>query len=129
MVQLERPVLLYDAACRLCRFTARLVIRLDRTHDLAVLPLQDDEATPILASLPREQRLESWRLACPGGSLVGRGAGLPRLLEAVRLTRPLGPILRRVPESALDRAYDVIARRRGAIGRLAPNGPAPRRFP
>jgi len=29
----------------------------------------------------------------------------------------------------LDRAYWLIARNRGSLGRLAPEGPAPRRYP
>lgn len=125
----ERPVLLYDAACRLCRFTARLVVRVDRAQEVAVLPLQDAEAGPLLASLPPERRLESWRLGLPDGSLVGRGSGMPRLLEAMRMTRPLAAMLPRRHGGWLDRAYELVARHRGAIGRFVPDGPAPRRFP
>ena len=38
---MARPVLLYDTGCRLCRFAARIVARLDRCGDLALLGLDD----------------------------------------------------------------------------------------
>ena len=122
-------MLLYDAACRLCRFTARLVVRIDRAHELAVLPLQDDEAAALLASLSPEQRLASWWIALPNGSLLGQGAGLPALFEAMRITRPLGVVARALPGRLLDRTYELVARNRRTIGRLVPDGPPPRRYP
>jgi len=122
-------VLLYDAACKPCRFTARTVVRLDRREALALLPLQDPSAAPLLAALPAEERIASWRLATPDGRLVGHGAALPELLLAMRRTRLLGRVLARVPDRALDRAYALVARSRGLLGRLVPDGPAPRRFP
>jgi predicted DCC family thiol-disulfide oxidoreductase YuxK len=124
-----RPVLLYDAACRVCRFAARSVVRIDRRRELAVLPLQDDEAATLLAELPEDERLASWRLVSPDGSIVGYGAGLPRLLAAMRLTRPVARALRIVPPRLLDRVYRAVAGNRGRVGWVAPDGPAPRRFP
>lgn len=120
---------MYDATCRLCRFTARLVVRLDRAHELAVLPLQDGEATPLLAALPPDQRLASWWIALPDGSVLGQGAGLPVLLGAVHVTRPLAAVARASSGRVLDQAYELVARNRRAIGRFVPDGPAPRRFP
>ncbi|HLG08471.1 MAG TPA: DUF393 domain-containing protein [Gaiellaceae bacterium] len=122
-------MLLYDAGCRFCRFTALIVIGLDRRKDLAVLPLQDDAATALLAGLPDGERLDSWRLARRDGSLAGDGSGMPDLLEAMRLTRPVGRFLRVVPAPVLDRLYRLVARHRGRLGRLAPDRPGPRRFP
>jgi predicted DCC family thiol-disulfide oxidoreductase YuxK len=122
-----RPVLLYDAGCRVCRFTARAVARLDRERQLSLRALQDDEARVLLDPLPADERLASWRLVRPDGSIVGRGAGAPMLLEEMRLTRPAGRLLARIPATVLDRAYDVLARNRGRLGRLVPDGPAPRR--
>jgi predicted DCC family thiol-disulfide oxidoreductase YuxK len=122
-----RPVLLYDADCRICRFVARAVERLDRDRELGLLPLQDEAAAPLLAPLAEDERLASWRLALPDGSLAGRGAGGPALLRTMRLTRPAGRLLALVPAAVLDTAYDVVARNRGRVGRLVPDGPAPRR--
>lgn len=122
-------MLLYDGECRLCRFTARFVARLDRGHELAILPLQDDAAAPLLAPLAEGERLATWRIARPDGSLGGHGAGIPDLLEAARLTRPVGSLLRRVPDGALEALYRAIARHRGTLGRVVPDGPAPRSYP
>ena len=126
---LTRPVLLYDAECRVCRFVARAVSRADRGETLGLLPLQAVEAVRLLDGLPEDERLASWRLARPDGSLVGRGTGVPVLLESLRLTRPLGRLLQLVPGRTLDAAYELAARNRGRLGRVVPRGAAPRRFP
>jgi len=118
--------LLYDDGCRVCRFVARVVIRLDRGRELAVLPLDDVEAATFLEHLPEEERHASWRLARDDGVVVGFGAGLPELLREMRLTRPLGMLVGLVPDRSLDAAYRAVARRRGRFGRLVPDGPAPR---
>jgi len=122
-------VLLYDGECRLCRFTARCVARLDRRQELALLPLQDAVASTLLAALAEGERLDTWRMVRPDGSLTGYGSGIPDLLETMGLTRPAGRLLRRVPAGALDALYRVAARNRGALGRLIPDGAAPRRYP
>ncbi|MGH3138023.1 MAG: DCC1-like thiol-disulfide oxidoreductase family protein [Gaiellaceae bacterium] len=122
-------MLLYDDSCRLCRFAARCVVRLDRRQELAFLPLQDEAATPLLAAVPAGERLDTWRLASTDGSLSGFGAGAPALFRATRLTRPLGLLLGAIPGALLERCYELIARNRGILGRIAPEGPAPRRYP
>jgi predicted DCC family thiol-disulfide oxidoreductase YuxK len=122
-------VLLYDAGCRVCRFVARTILRLDRRRELAMLPLQDPEAARFLERLPAEERLSSWRLVRPDGSLAGYGAGAGELLGSMWLTRGLGRAVAAVPDRALDTVYEQVARRRGRIGRFVPRGPAPRRYP
>jgi predicted DCC family thiol-disulfide oxidoreductase YuxK len=126
---LRRPVLLYDAGCRFCRFAARLVARLDRRRRLALLPLRDPDAAPLLAPLPEEERYASWFLALPDGSLAGRGAGAVELVRLLPATRALAWPLARIPTNVLDAGYRVLAERRHLLGRLVPDGPAPRRFP
>jgi hypothetical protein len=107
-VSVERPVLLYDAGCRFCRWAARLVVRADRRERLAVLPLDDPAAASLLAPVPEAERFASWRLVRRDGSLVGHGWIRGRLPDA---------------------AYGLVARHRGRLGRLVPDGPAPRRYP
>ena len=120
-------MLLYDGECRLCRFTARCVARFDRRQELTFLPLHDAAASTLLAALAEDERLDTWRMVRPDGSLTGYGAGIPDLLQAMRLTRLVGRLLGRVPDGALEAFYRVIARNRGALGRRFPDGPAPRR--
>jgi alkylated DNA nucleotide flippase Atl1 len=86
-------------------------------------------ATVFLEPLPEKERYSTWRLVRRDGSLAGRGAGVVDLLGTMRLTRSAGRVLARVPDEALDRAYEVVAGRRSLLGRLVPDGPAPRRFP
>lgn len=45
----------------------------------------------------------------------------------MRLTRPAGRLLTRVPEGVLENGYAFVARHRAPLGRLVPDGP--RRFP
>ena len=122
-------MLLYDGECRLCRFAARCIVRLDRRHEVALLPLQDDAAKVLLAALPEGDRLDTWRIAQPDGSVAGYGAGIPELLQALRLTRPAGRLLGRLPDNMLEMLYRVVAGNRGILGRLAPDGAAPLRYP
>jgi len=116
----RRPVLLYDADCRFCRFVARTVVRLDREERVAFLPLQDDEARGLLADLPEAERMASIHLVEPDGQRYSRGAALTRLIR--RLGLP-------APAKLLGHAYDPIARNRGKFGKHVPDGRAPRRYP
>ena len=113
--------LLYDAGCRLCRFAARVVQQIDRDGELAILPLEHPDAAPLLEQLPEDERLSSWRVARPDGTLAGYGAGVVQLLASMRATRPLARVGSHVPAGLLDAAYAVVARNRGRLGRLVPD--------
>jgi hypothetical protein len=62
----------------------------------------------LLEALPPEDRLASWRLVRRSGSLIGHGGVRGRIPDAL---------------------YRAIAARRDVLGRLVPDGDAPRRFP
>jgi hypothetical protein len=96
-----------------------------------MLPLADEEADLLLASVPEEARNECWWLVLRDGTPVaGDGGGGVELLAEVRLTRPLGGALRALRASTLVDALDrLVARHRGRLGRFVPDGPAPRRYP
>ena len=115
-----RPVLLYDGDCRFCRFVARAVVRLDRDDRVAFLPLQDDEAGPLLADVSDAERMGSIHLVEPDGRRFSRGAALTRLIGHLRLP---------APARLLGRAYDPVAHRRSRLGPHVPDGRAPRRYP
>ena len=89
----------------------------------------DEEAEPLLAPLPADERFASWHLALGDGLLVGYGTGGVELLRSMRLTRPAGRLFAAVPDRVLDALYGLVARHRGLLGRLVPDGPAPKRFP
>jgi hypothetical protein len=105
---LRRPVLLYDRHCRFCRFSARVVARLDRRERLAFVPLDDPAADLLLASVPAPERFASWRLVRRDGSVRGRGWARGRIPDGL---------------------YGLVARHRGRLGRLVPDGDGPYRYP
>lgn len=81
--------------------------------------------------MPEEARDECWWLVLRDGTpIAGDAGGGVALFAEVRLTRPLGRVLRTLHASALLDALDkVVARHRGRLGRFVPEGPAPRRYP
>lgn len=89
----------------------------------------DEEAAPLLEPLPEDERFASWHLALSDGSLVGYGTGGVELLRSMPLTRRAGRLFAAVPQRLLDPLYGLVARYRGPLGRLVPDGPAPKRFP
>jgi predicted DCC family thiol-disulfide oxidoreductase YuxK len=131
LARLARPVLVYSGTWKFCRWAARVVARLDRDEQLGLLPLADDEAGHLLAGVPAEARSECWWLVLRDGTpIAGDAGGGVALFAEVRLTRPLGRILRALHASTLIDALDkFVARHRGGLGRFAPEGPAPRRYP
>jgi hypothetical protein len=96
-----------------------------------LVSLDDEEAGWLLAAVPEEARDECWWLVLRDGTPVpGDHGGAEALFLELRLTRPLGRLLRAANASALLDAGDrLFARHRGKLGRLVPEGQAPRRYP
>jgi predicted DCC family thiol-disulfide oxidoreductase YuxK len=123
--------MLYDGDCRLCRAAARIVAALDRDEALALVPLADGEAATLLSSVPEAARSERWWLVLRNGTPLPGDAGAGHeLLRELRLTRPVASVIGALRASRLLDALDVrVSRHRSRLGRLVPDGPAPRRFP
>jgi hypothetical protein len=104
---------------------------LDRSEELALLPLEADEAGALLASVPDDARDECWWLVLRDGTPIrGDHGGGAAVFAEIGLTRPLGRALRVLRASALVDAFDrLVSRHRSRLGRLVPDGPAPRRYP
>jgi hypothetical protein len=85
----------------------------------------------LLVDVPDERRDDCWWLIVRDGTLVpGDAGGGVALLAELRLTRPLGRFLRVVRAEPLVDALDkFVSRHRGRLGRLVPDGRAPRRYP
>jgi predicted DCC family thiol-disulfide oxidoreductase YuxK len=116
-----RPVLLYDADCRFCRSVARTLVRLDRNERVAFLPLGDTQVPMLLPGFSESERAASIHLVEPGGQRLARGAALARLLTELGLPAPAARLLGHL--------YGPVANRRSILGRVVPDGPAPRRYP
>ena len=96
-----------------------------------MLPLADAEAIRLLASVPEESRAESFWIVLHDVSVVAGddGGGLTILTE-LKLTRRIGRIFRTLKlSSVIDVLYKLVARYRGALGKLVPEGIAPYRYP
>jgi hypothetical protein len=81
--------------------------------------------------VPEDARGECWWLVLRDGTPVpGDAGGGVGLFAEVALTRPLARVLRALHAAPLLDALDkVVARYRSRLGRLVPEGPAPRRYP
>jgi hypothetical protein len=65
-----------------------------------------------------------------GTAVPGDGGGGVALFAEVRITRPLARALRALRAAPLVDGLDkLVAAHRGGLGRLVPDGPAPRRYP
>jgi hypothetical protein len=94
---------------------------------VGLLPLSDDAADALLASLPEREKFASWHLVRPGGQISSRGAAGIDLLQVLgfdRLARGASKL-----EGPIERLYGLLAEHRDKLGQVSPEGPAPRRFP
>ena len=98
---------------------------------MAILPLKDEEAGRLLASVPEELRTDSWWLVLRDGTPVaGNNGGGIAVLAEVDLTKSLASVLRGMRLSPLLDALDkLLARYRKYLSRFVPHGSAPRRYP
>ena len=104
---------------------------LDRNEQLGLLPLADDEAGELLSGVPEDKRGDCWWLVLRDGTPVaGDAGGGVALFAEVRLTHPLGRVVRAIRASSLVDALDkLVACHRGRLGQFVPEGPAPRKYP
>lgn len=95
------------------------------------MPLEDEQAASLLFSVPEAQRSECWWLVLRDGrALPGDGGAALPLLAEFRPTRALARLLAALNAGpALNRLDALVARHRSRLGRLVPDGPAPRRYP
>ena len=96
-----------------------------------MLPLADEEADTLLDGIPKEARMECWWLVLRDGTPVaGNKGGGVAILSELRLTRPVGVMLRLLRLSpVVDFLDDQLAGQRARLGRFVPDRPALRRYP
>jgi predicted DCC family thiol-disulfide oxidoreductase YuxK len=111
--------LLYDADCGFCRVCVALVLTWDRRHRLRPVALQSDEAGNLLAPMPEQERMASWHLIPPDGSVRSAGAAFPPLLRELPGGSELAALAERFPDGA-ERGYALVARNRSVLGRALP---------
>jgi predicted DCC family thiol-disulfide oxidoreductase YuxK len=104
-----RPGLLYDADCGVCKFIVARVLELDRGR-YRPLAIQDARSADLLPDTTEEERLRSFHIVDPDGTVHSAGDGLALLI----------PPLRRAPKLA-SRAYWLVANNRTRLGKLLPD--------
>lgn len=111
--------LLYDADCASCMTVAVALLDLDRHGRLRAVAIQDREGQRLLPGRTPEERLQSFHLVDPDGTVTSGGAALPRLFAQL----PAGAPLRAVLAARLgltDRCYRFVAVHRMQISRALP---------
>jgi predicted DCC family thiol-disulfide oxidoreductase YuxK len=113
-----RLVVLFDADCGFCSWSATVLDRLDLGHGLRLLPLQQ-AAAELDDAPPEEVLLETLHVRDRHGRWERGGAALLRIAAVVPLLRPVAAA-GRVPlvRWGLEAWYRVVARNRHRLGRL-----------
>jgi hypothetical protein len=94
---------------------------------VGLLPLEDDEADALLASLPEGEKFATWHLVRPGGRISSRGEAGVDLLNALGYELPARAASQL--DGPIDWLYRLVSENRDRLGPLVPDGAAPRRFP
>jgi predicted DCC family thiol-disulfide oxidoreductase YuxK len=114
-------ILLYDADCGFCRWSAARILRWDRRRGLRAVALQDPEADRLLAGMAPERRAASWHLVAGGRGIASARAvsGGAAVAPLARLL-PGGTVVAAIAETLpglTDRAYRWVAAHRDGLGR------------
>ena len=105
----SRTWLLYDADCGVCKVIVARILELDRRGRYRPLRLQDPRAAELLPGMSEEERMRSFHLVKPDGTVLSAGDGLAELLPPLRLSPRLS-----------SRLYWLVAGNRAAIGKRIP---------
>jgi predicted DCC family thiol-disulfide oxidoreductase YuxK len=128
----ESTVILYDADCGFCRWSADKILAWDFHHRLRPVALQDPEADRLLAGMDRQRRMASWHLVTPDGRISSAGAAIPELMRLLPGGLPVAFIAGLAP-GPTEMAYRFVANHRDRLASLiGPNrravDPKRRRF-
>jgi predicted DCC family thiol-disulfide oxidoreductase YuxK len=109
------PTILYDRDCGFCRWSLAKLLGWDRHRRLRPVALQDPAADRLLAGMSEEERMASWHLVEPGGTVHSGGAAFAPLLRMLPGGVPLAGVAERMP-GLMEGGYRFVAGHRSAIG-------------
>ncbi len=95
------------------------VLAADRRQRLRPLALQSAEAAELLPGMSEEQRMASFHLVEPDGTVHSAGAALARLAAYLPAGGSLAAAMQRRPR-ATERGYRLVADHRTRLGPLIP---------
>jgi predicted DCC family thiol-disulfide oxidoreductase YuxK len=108
-------VVLYDADCGFCRWSADRLKRWDSRGALAFAPIQSAKGRELLHAVPVNARLDAMHAVTGDGRLWSGGEALRVLLEVLPGGMVSATIAGAFPE-ATELAYRFIARHRERLG-------------
>jgi predicted DCC family thiol-disulfide oxidoreductase YuxK len=113
----DRPTLVYDGQCGLCRQCVDLLSRWDREHRLAAVPFQD-QARVAAFGVPLPALAAAMHLVLPDGTLFVGADAAPEILRLLPGKRWLASVFA-IPGArpAARRLYAWIAARRRCLVR------------
>jgi predicted DCC family thiol-disulfide oxidoreductase YuxK len=113
----------YDADCGFCLWCVAKLMAWDTHGRLRYATLQDPVAVaPVRDRVGEDRLMESWHLLTEDGHIYSAGSAFFPLLRHLPGGGLLAPLVERLPERLLDRAYYWVADRRSAFGRLLTDG-------
>jgi predicted DCC family thiol-disulfide oxidoreductase YuxK len=113
----EQAVILYDAECGFCRWSADRVLAWDVHHRLRPVALQDPEADRLLGGMDPDRKMASWHLVTRDGRVLSAGAAVPGLLRLLPGGAPLALIAGLIP-GPTDAVYRLVANHRDRLASL-----------
>ena len=123
---MDRTIVLYDSDCGFCKRMLAKFLLWDRGRRLRPVALQSDEAGGLLAGMPEDERMASWHLVTPDGSVRSGGEAVAPLLRLLPGGSPLAWIAERL-SGPVDRGYRWVAANRSALSRRLPGGEGAKR--
>jgi predicted DCC family thiol-disulfide oxidoreductase YuxK len=108
-------VVLYDADCGFCRWSADRLKRWDSRGALTFASIQSSEGQGLLHAIPEEARLDAMHAVTSDGRVWSGGEALRVLLSALPFGRVPATVAGAFPE-ATERAYRFVARHREQLG-------------
>jgi predicted DCC family thiol-disulfide oxidoreductase YuxK len=108
-------LVLFDDDCGFCRWSAERLRSWDRRERLRFASIDGPEGDRFLNELGPDARSASWHVVIDG-RVWSSGAALTEVLRYVPGGRPLSALTAAFPDLT-ERAYRMVARHRGALGR------------
>jgi predicted DCC family thiol-disulfide oxidoreductase YuxK len=109
--------ILYDRDCGFCIWSLNRVLAWDRRRRLRPVAIQSDEGQRLLAGMDPADRLASWHLVAPDGTVTSAGAAAEPLARLLPGARPLASLVRSFP-GATERVYRWVSEHRGTLANV-----------
>ncbi len=114
----DKAVIIFDGVCVMCSAWARFVLRHDKAGRYRLLPAQTDLGTALYRHYGLDPVHHETNVLIEDGRAHVRSTGSIRMFQGLGMPWSLVGVLRFIPETWRDSAYEFIARNRyGWFGR------------